>query len=168
MTRRSGSIRIAGAFVCGLVVGGAAMAVTAQGSRVDGITGINHVGILVDDMDDAIAYYTKTFGFREGAVIRDDKGQATLAFIQVSRDTFIELGPATAERRAGIEHFGVEVDDAKKVTAALQARGVKIGEPRQGRTISLITSVTDPAGFRMEFQQVGPESMLGKAVASWK
>jgi catechol 2,3-dioxygenase-like lactoylglutathione lyase family enzyme len=161
-------MRVVTAFVCGLVIGGGVMAVGAQGSRVEGIRGINHVGITVDNMEEAIAYYTKAFGFREGAVVRDDKGQPTLAFIQVSRDTFIELGPSTAERKAGIEHFGVEVDDAKQVAAALQARGLKVGEPRQGRTITFISNVMDPAGFRMEFQQVGPESMLGKAKASWK
>jgi hypothetical protein len=60
------------------------------------------------------------------------------------------------------------VDDAKAATAALRQRGVKIDDPRVGRTISLITSVTDPAGVRMEMSEIGPESMLGKAIAGWR
>jgi predicted enzyme related to lactoylglutathione lyase len=119
-------------------------------------------------MNEAIAYYGKNFGFGEAAVIRDDKGQPTLAFIQVSKNTFIELGPATAERPAGINHFGIHVDDVKAATANLRQRGVKIDDPRVGRTISFITSVTDPAGVRMELSEIGPESMLGKAIASWR
>jgi hypothetical protein len=45
---------------------------------------------------------------------------------------------------------------------------VKIDDPRVGRTISFITSVTGPAGVRMELSEIGPESMLGKAIASWR
>jgi len=156
------------AFVVGIVVGGAALSVGAQASRVPGNNGVNHVGINVGNMNEAIAYYGKNFGFGEAAVIRDDKGQPTLAFIQVSRNTFIELGPATAERPAGINHFGIHVDDLKAATANLRQRGVKIDDPRVGRTISFITSVTDPAGVRMELSEIGPESMLGKAIASWR
>lgn len=168
MTCRSGHVRTVTVFVIGLLAGCAAMSVAAQGSRVPGNNGVNHVGINVDDMNVAIAYYGKNFGFGEAAVIRDDKGQPTLAFIQVSRNTFIELGPATAERPAGINHFGLHVDDVKAATEVLRQRGVKIDDPRVGRTISFITSVTDPAGVRMELSEIGPESLLGKAIASWK
>lgn len=168
MTSRAGYAGMCTAFVAGIVVGGAALSVGAQANRVPGNNGVNHVGINVANMNEAIAYYGKNFGFGEAAVIRDDKGQPTLAFIQVSRNTFIELGPATAERPAGINHFGIHVDDAKAATANLRQRGVKIDDPRVGRTISFITSVTDPAGVRMELSEIGPESMLGKAIASWR
>jgi len=168
MTCRFSGVGTPAVFVIGLLVGGAAMNVTAQGSRVPGNNGVNHVGINVANMNEAIAFYGRNFGFGEAAVIRDDKGQPTLAFIQVSRNTFIELGPATAERPAGINHFGIHVDDLKTVTANLRQRGVKIDDPRVGRTISFITSVTDPAGVRMELSEIGPESMLGKAIAAWR
>jgi catechol 2,3-dioxygenase-like lactoylglutathione lyase family enzyme len=168
MTCRLGHVRTLTAFAIGLIIGGAAMAVGAQANRIPGNNGVNHVGISVANMNDAIAFYTKNFGFGEAAVLRDDKGQPTLAFIQVNRHTFIELGPATAERPAGINHFGLHVDDIKAATAAIRQRGVTIDDPRIGRTISFITSVTDPAGVRMELSEIGPESMLGKAIASWK
>jgi catechol 2,3-dioxygenase-like lactoylglutathione lyase family enzyme len=168
MTCRSGYAGIITAFVVGILVGAAAVAAGAQGDRIPGNNGVNHVGINVANMNEAIAFYGRNFGFGEGAVIRDDKGQPTLAFIQVSRNTFIELGPATAERPAGINHFGIHVDDVKSATANLRQRGVKIDDPRVGRTISFITSVTDPAGVRMELSEIGPESMLGKAIAGWR
>ena len=168
MCFRVGNLQTLTGFLVGILVGCAAMTVGAQANRIPGNNGVNHVGINVANMNEAIAYYGKNFGFGEAAVIRDDKGQPTLAFIQVSRNTFIELGPATAERPAGINHFGLHVDDARAATAALRQRGVKIDDARVGRTISLITSVTDPAGVRMELSEIGPESMLGKAIASWR
>ena len=156
------------AFVAGVVVGGLGVAVGAQSNRIEGNMGINHVGITVERLDEAIATYNRVLGFSEAAVIRDDKGQATLAFIQVSRNTFIELAPATATNRPGLSHFGLQVSDIKAATAGLQQRGVKIDAPRVGRTVSLITSTTDPYGVRMELSELGPESMLGKAIAAWR
>ena len=156
------------AFVIGIIVGGAAIVVGAQANRLEGNRGVNHVGINVKDMNEAISYYTKTFGFGEAAILRDEKGQPTLAFIQVSRNTFIELGPANAERPEGITHFGLHVDDVKAATNTLRQRGVKIDDPRVGRTISFITSLTGPGGVRMELSQIGPESMLGKAIDAWR
>ena len=168
MTFRAGYAVVGVAFAAGFVVGAAALSVQAQGTRIPGNNGVNHVGINVKDMNEAVAFYATNFGFGEAAVIRDDKGQPTLAFIQVSRNTFIELGPATAERPAGINHFGIHVDDLKSATTNLRQRGVTIDDPRVGRTISFITSVTDPAGVRMELSEIGPESMLGKAIAAWR
>jgi catechol 2,3-dioxygenase-like lactoylglutathione lyase family enzyme len=161
-------MRTPAVFFAGLLVGAAGMAVGAQSSRITGNNGINHVGIVVDRLDEAIATYGNTFGFGEAAVLRDEKGQPTLAFIQVSRSTFIELSPASPTRRAGLDHFGLQVDDVKVATAELKQRGVKIEEPRVGRTISFITSTTDPVGVRMELSEIGTESMLGKAIAGWR
>ena len=155
-------------FVTGLLIGVGAMAVGAQSNRIEGNMGINHVGITVERMDEAIAAYQKMFGFSEAAVLRDDKGQPTLAFIHVSRNTFIELAPASATNRPGLTHFGLQVSDAKAAVAGLKQRGVKMDDPRVGRTVSLITNTTDPYGVRMEVSELGPESMLGKAMASWK
>ena len=168
MNRPARNLSIFAAFVTGIAVGTLGMAVAAQANRIDGNMGVNHVGITVERLDEAIATYNKMFGFGEAAVIRDDKGQPTLAFIQVSRNTFIELAPATATNRPGLSHFGLEVTDIKAATAGLQQRGVKIDNPRVGRTISFITSTTEPSGVRMELSEIGPESMLGKAIAAWK
>jgi catechol 2,3-dioxygenase-like lactoylglutathione lyase family enzyme len=155
-------------FATGLIVGAAAMAVGAQGNRIEGNMGINHVGITVENMQEAIDTYNKAFGFGEAAVVRDDKGQPTIAFIHVNRNTFIELSPATATNRPGLDHFGLQVSDAKVAVAALQQRGIKINEPRMGRTVSLISRTTEPYGVIMELSQLGPESMLGKAIANFK
>ncbi|NOT28570.1 MAG: hypothetical protein HOP16_21015 [Acidobacteria bacterium] len=161
------SSRTPAAFLAGLLVGVAAMAVSAQSSRLTGNHGINHVGIVVDRLPEAIATYGNAFGFGEAAVLRDEKGQPTLAFIQVSRNTFIELSPSSETRRAGLDHFGLHVEDVKATVAELRRRGVKVEDPRVGRTISFITSTTDPVGVRMEMSEIRDDSMLGKAIAGW-
>lgn len=166
--RLSCGVRTPAVFLAGLLVGAAGMAVGAQSNRIAGNSGINHVGIAVDRLDEAITTYGNLFGFGEAAVLRDEKGQPTLAFIQVSRNTFIELSPANDTRPAGLNHFGLQVDDVKAVTAELQRRGVNIEAPRVGRTISFITSTTDPLGVRMELSEIRDDSMLGKAIAGWR
>jgi catechol 2,3-dioxygenase-like lactoylglutathione lyase family enzyme len=156
------------AFVVGTIVGGVAVGLGAQTLHWDGNKGVNHVGIVVDDMDQTIASYQKLYGFDPAAVLKDDKGQTILAFIQVNRTTFIELAPSSATRRAGIDHFGLEVADARAAVDTLRQRGVKVDDPRKGRTVSMITTTTDPTGVRMELSELGPDSMLGKAIANWK
>jgi catechol 2,3-dioxygenase-like lactoylglutathione lyase family enzyme len=158
----------AAVFGAGLLAGAGAMSLNAQSNRIPGNNGLNHVGIVVDNLGEAIAAYNTKFGYGEAAVLRDEKGQPTLAFIQISRNTFIELSPSSPTRRAGLDHFGIQVDDVKAATTALQQRGVKIDDPRAGRTVSFITSTTEPYGVRMEMSELRPESMLGKAIAGWK
>lgn len=161
------STRTPAAFLAGLLVGVAVMAVSAQSSRLAGNYGINHVGIVVDRLPEAIAMYGKAFGFGEAAVLRDENGQPTLAFIQVSRNTFIELSPSSDTRRAGLDHFGLHVEDLNATVADLRQRGTNVEDPRVGRTISFITSTTDPVGVRMEMSEIRDDSMLGKAIAGW-
>jgi len=154
-------------FLAGLFVGAAVVGIGAQAFRIEGNLGINHVGLSVERMQDAITYYTKTFGFDEAAVLRDDKGEPILAFIQVSRNTFIELSPATATRPPGLDHFGLHVTDMKSAVASLKQHGVNVGDGRPGRTVTLITGINNPGGVRMELSELGPDSLLGKAIAGW-
>ena len=53
-------------FVAGILVGLAIQAATAQNPN-RGIVGLNHVGIIVPNLDRAVAYYTKTMGFPEAS-----------------------------------------------------------------------------------------------------
>jgi hypothetical protein len=106
-------------------------------------------------------------GFREAFTLRDEKGQPTLSYVQVSRDTFIELQPANASRPPGLTHFGLRVADLAATVAALKQRGVKVEDPRAGRQDSMVANATDLGGIRIELFQFGPESLQGKAISSW-
>jgi catechol-2,3-dioxygenase len=85
-------------FLMGLLLGSAIAPGFAQGPRLAGDNYMKHVGVAVDDFDGALAFYTQKMGFREAFVRRDDKGQRTLAYVQVSRNTFVELQRTNATR----------------------------------------------------------------------
>ena len=159
-------MRTALIFVLGLALG-VAVTTKSQGNKIAGINGVNHIGINVDNFDESVAFYEQKMGFHEVDRIHNDKGETTLVFVQVSRDTFLELAPANANRPSGFTHFGLSVDSAGAAASALKERGVTVGDPRLVGTQWTIASVTAPGG-RIELTELGPESSLGKATSGWK
>lgn len=156
------------AVLIGMLAGAAATKTLAQGDRLPGINAVNHVGISVEHFDEALAFYTQKMGFREAFVVRDERGQPVLAYVQVSRTTFIELLPATASRRPGLDHLGLHVEDARATIAALKQRGITVEDARIGRTKAVIANALDPGGVRLELTELPPESLQAKAIESWK
>ena len=161
-------MRIPAVFLLGLLLGSVVAPGRAQETRLAGMNGISHIAISVANFDEALAFYTQKMGFREAFTIRDEKGAPVLSNLHVNGTTFVELLPANANRRPGLDHFGVEADDTRAMTANLRQRGVTIEEPRIGFTKALITFAADPAGVRIELGEFGPESAQRKAVDSWK
>jgi catechol 2,3-dioxygenase-like lactoylglutathione lyase family enzyme len=159
-------MRTAIIFVLGLALG-VAVTTKSQGSKVAGMNGVNHIGLSVDNFDESVAFYEQKMGFREVDRLHNDKGETTLVFVQVSRDTFLELAPSNPNRPAGLTHFGVNVDSASAAVAALKERGITVGDPRNVGMQWTIANVTAP-GARIELTELGPESSLGKATSGWK
>ena len=156
-------------FLGGLLVGLAVQTGIAQGDN-DDIVGMNHVGISVEDFDAAVKFYTEGMGFREAFVVNDASGQPTQAYIQVSRDTFLEIRPARPDRPAGvINHIGLGVDNIRATLARLERNGVRVDAqgPRQGINNAIISNAFSPGGIRMELTELGPESLARQAMDSW-
>ena len=141
----------------------------SQAQQVSG-TGLrlNHVGIYAKDYDESMRFYTKTLGLREAFTIKDKDGKPTLSYLQVSRDTFIEVAPATAERPAGLSHIGIWPEDLNATIQLLRSRGVKVDDPRTGATKTSITNAIDPNGIRLELLDFLPDSLPRKAMDAWK
>src|ERR1700733_6525407 len=116
-------MRGAALFVAGALVGLAATAGAQNQSPNHGVVGLNHIAISVPDIDKAVEYYTKTMGFPEAFRINNAQGQLQLVYVQISKNTFIELLPANAQRPPGLNHFGVHVDNMAAATAMFKARG---------------------------------------------
>jgi catechol 2,3-dioxygenase-like lactoylglutathione lyase family enzyme len=155
-------------FVMGLVLGSVVATSMAQSNRLAGMDGVNHVGLYVQDVDKAAAFYTQKMGFKEAFTVHDDKGQIFLKYIQVNKNTFIELQPVTKGRTAGISHMGLQVANIRETVDTLKKRGVTVEEPRTGSTKSLIAKITATDGVRIELSELPPESLQSKAIASWK
>lgn len=129
---------------------------------------LNHVGIYAKDFDESMRFYTQTMGFKEAFTIRDNAGKPTLAYLQITKDTFLEIAPSTAERPVGLSHIGIWPINLNSAVAALRQRGVKVDDPRVGSTKTSITSVTDPNGVRLELLDFLEGSAPKKAIDEWK
>jgi catechol 2,3-dioxygenase-like lactoylglutathione lyase family enzyme len=155
-------------FVMGILAGSALAPVLAQGQRLAGENYVNHVAIAVENFDEAFAFYTQKMGFREAFTVKGADGKPTLAYVQVSRNTFVELQQANANRRPGLNHYGLHVENLKNTVATLKMRGVTVEDPRVRPDDSSVANATDPNGIRIEMFEFGPGSPQGKAIASWK
>ena len=156
-------------FVGGIVVG---LGVTAGAQNLSpnhGIVGLNHVGVSVPDLDKAVEYYTKTLGFPEAYRQPTSSGDLQFVIVQVSKDTFIQLWPASPQRPPGIEHFALQVENLPAVAAMFKQRGASVSEITFNKATKMDhANLTDPNGIRTELIELPPDSPLGQAMARWR
>jgi catechol 2,3-dioxygenase-like lactoylglutathione lyase family enzyme len=159
-------MRIAIVFVTGFVVGLAVESGLAQQGR---IVGLNHVAVSVTDFEGARNFYTRQLGFREAFSFREPDGTPYFSYLQVNRNTFVEVMQATPERPVGCPHFGLEVQNLDSVIDQWKQRGVQVREPSVSpRTRTRIAVATAPGGVNIELLELGPDSLHRKAIDAWK
>ena len=106
-----------------------------------GYRGIDHVGLAVDDLDEAVASYERLFG----AVVEDRaEGEGLRGAMLRLGDARVELLAASEEetpiakfiarRGPGMHHVAYSVDDIRGALASLADGGVELidAEPRVG------------------------------------
>lgn len=155
-------------FVAGTVVG---LGITAGAQSLQpnhGIVGLNHVGLSVPDLDQAVEYYTKTLGFPEAYRQFTETGQVQFVVVQVSKNTFIELQPQTSQRPPGISHLALQVENLPAVVAIFKQRGANVGDVIFNNATKMDrANLTDLNGTRTELIELPPESPLGQAMVRW-
>ncbi len=152
--------------VGGILVGMGIQLAIGQ-TQNSGIVGVNHVGIAFDDLDAAIEYYTQTLGYPEAFRIENDAGEVGLVYVQVSESTFVELQPTNENRPAGINHFGVHVENIDAAIETWRGRGAEAQDSRRSSTNAILSNIFDPSGNRMELLELPPESEHAQATARW-
>ena len=154
-------------FVAGILVGLTVQIAVAQNEVV---VGLNHVGLSVPSIPDAAAFYTQKMGFREAFRNTNDQGQPTAIYLQMSKNTFLELQQSNEQRPAGINHYGLHVENARAAVAMFRQRGATATDPTgpSGFSKAILANVTDLNGLRIELSELGPDSLQRKAMASWK
>ena len=155
-------------FVVGLTVGVTIQALAAQNMTPNrGLIGLNHVGIAVPNLNEALNYYTKTLGFPEAFRSLDEKGQPRLVYVHISRNTFIELQPGNPQGPAVINHLGVQVEKMQPVIDMFKMRGVDVSDSRVSPTKAVLSNITAPNMIRIELAELVPDSQHYKAIQAW-
>jgi catechol 2,3-dioxygenase-like lactoylglutathione lyase family enzyme len=150
----------------GILVGWAIPVVVAQAGREP--LALNHVAISVPDLDEGIKFYTKALGLKEAFTLRGSGGRS-LSYLQISRDTFIELQQATPDRPPGFIHIGLEVGDLRAAVAQFRQGGLNVENPAESeRTKALISQASGPNGVKFELLEFGPDSLQRKVMNAWK
>jgi methylmalonyl-CoA epimerase len=121
--------------------------------------GIHHVGVAVEDLDEAVGSYERLFGGRveHRATVEDQGVEAASVRIGESRVELLAplsedtpVGRFLARRGPGMHHVAYEVDDVRAAVAELVELGAELidAEPRRGM-------------FGLEVAFVHPESVHG-------
>ena len=135
------------------------------------LTRIDHVGLAVRDLDQAIAFYARTFdvhvvheevneeqGVREAMLAVGDSGSCIQLLAPLRPDS--PIGKFLERAGEGIQQVAYGVDDIDAVTADLRSRGVRLlyDEPKRGTAGSRVNFVhpKDAMGVLVELVQAAP------------
>jgi methylmalonyl-CoA/ethylmalonyl-CoA epimerase len=148
---------------------------TAQhpGPTADLFTAIDHVGVAVRDLDEAIEFYSSTYGMRlahqevneeqgvrEAMMAVGDSGSCIQLLAPLSEDSTIakfldRSGP-------GIQQLAYRVADLDAVSATLRERGLRLlyDEPRRGTSDSRVNFIhpKDAGGVLVELVEPSSQS----------
>jgi methylmalonyl-CoA/ethylmalonyl-CoA epimerase len=112
---------------------------------------INHVGIAVADIDEALKFWRDILGIELSHVEDAVAAKSRVAFLPVGESDLELVAPLSedasvakylAEKGGGIHHICVEVDDVAATLADLKAKGVRLidEEPKEmpGRKMAFV------------------------------
>ena len=157
-------------FAAGILVG--TLVVSPSAAQQSNGTGLrlNHVGIAVKDFQQSVDFYTKVMGFRKAFGGFTPDGKPGTIYLQMSRDTFLEIAPASDTLPVGITHIGIQAEDEDATVTRLRVGGATVTDPRISPALSKakLANVTDPNGLRLELNELIPGSLTKQAVDSWK
>jgi catechol 2,3-dioxygenase-like lactoylglutathione lyase family enzyme len=160
-------IRGSALFLTGTLVGVFIMGTTAAPQTKMSALTLNHFGLYVQNMDESTKYYTENFGFRKAFSFTDGQGHP-VTYLQIDRNTFLEMTPADKDHPAGFSHAGMLSGNVKSTVASLQKKGLKVEDVHLGGTKALISNTVDPDGVRLELLSYPPESLQRIAMDGWK
>jgi methylmalonyl-CoA/ethylmalonyl-CoA epimerase len=131
-------------------------------------TAVDHVGVAVPDLDDAIAFYRDVLGMRLAHVETNEEQGVREAMMAVGDgDTRVQLlAPLTPDSAIarfldrsgpGLQQVAYRVDDVSLAAQALRDRGLRLlyDEPRRGTAGSRVNFVhpKDAGGVLVELVQ---------------
>lgn len=128
---------------------------------------VNHIGIVVENYDAAYRFYTEYLGLTEAYTV-ERNGGTLLTYLQLNRETFVELIPARDGQATGITHFGVEVRDIDATVERLRAHGMEVADPGITPANARFVRIRDADDMQIEVMEYGPESSQYQAMLAWQ
>ena len=131
---------------------------------------INHVAIVVEEIEDALQFWRDALGLRVSHVEEVPEQDSIVAFLPVG-NTEIELVKPTSpesgvaryleKRGPGVHHICFEVDDLEAMLGTLRANGVRLinSEPiagSNGRSYAFVHPEST-CGVLVELYQLSPQ-----------
>jgi methylmalonyl-CoA epimerase len=131
------------------------------------ITKINHIGIAVRSIEEAIKLYTEVLGLEVQDIETIDAYKVKIAIIPVgdSRIEFVEptdpegnIAKYIEKKGEGLHHLALEVDDIETALSSLKARGIPLVDetPRAG-TGGTRVAFLHPRGAKISLELVEPK-----------
>ena len=128
---------------------------------------VNHIALLVEDIDQAAAFWRDALGLPMDPIEEVPQEQARVAFLPVG-ETKVELvqpthsdtglGKYLEKRGSGIHHICLEVEDIEAVMADLKDKGVQLINPtpqaRESGTLYAFIHPKSAFGVLVELYQL--------------
>lgn len=96
---------------------------------------LDHIGIAVQDINDALKFFESALGMKLEHVASEEGGKTDVAFLPIgeseielvqTHDPESGLGKFLAKRGEGIHHICFEVDDIRAAMTRLQENGAQL------------------------------------------
>ncbi|MHB8927166.1 MAG: VOC family protein [Bacillota bacterium] len=124
------------------------------------VTGVGHICIGVEDLDQATEFYTKKLGFEFVRRMNLPSGAVLVRLTAPGggEGAGLELYHNPAEPAGGLRHVGLLVDDVWKAAAQLKDMGVAFHRdppPPEAEGAPAIAFFRDPDGVEIELLEEG-------------
>jgi methylmalonyl-CoA/ethylmalonyl-CoA epimerase len=137
-------------------------------------TAIDHIGVAVPDLDEAIAFYRDTYGMelaheevneeqgvREAMMAVGDSGSHVQLLAPLSPDSTI--GRFLDRNGPGVQQVAYRVEDIDEVSGTLRGRGLRLlyDEPRRGTARSRVNFIhpKDAGGVLVELVEPAEDAI---------
>ena len=123
------------------------------------IKGINHIAIVVKNLDETLGFYEKVFGLKaahietipeqavKSALLPFDEGKTTIELIEPI-DPESGIAKFLEKRGEGVHHISFEVDDVNKELRELEAKGVELIDKQARRGVAGMIAFLHPQSTR--------------------
>ncbi|MCA0970159.1 methylmalonyl-CoA epimerase [Halobacillus litoralis] len=129
---------------------------------------IAHIGIAVEDIEEALPFYQHTLGLSLESVEEVQSEQVRVAFLKIGETRFELLEPLSDEssiksfltkKGPGVHHIALEVDDIHRRLEQYKTQGVRLihEEPKTGAHESQIAFLHPKAGHGVLFELCQPK-----------